>query len=152
MPFIPTTQEEVRKRGWKELDVVFVSGDAYIDHPAFGVPLLARWLESHGFRVGIISQPDWRSKEPFMALGRPLLFFAVSAGAMDSMVAHYTPARKLRQGCSARSVKVLSAPRTSPGRQDVEAAPPDRKARAEIFSSAQARSPNAACIPPGSGR
>ena len=96
MPFIPTTQEEVRKRGWKELDVVFVSGDAYIDHPAFGVPLLARWLESHGFRVGIISQPDWRSKEPFMALGRPLLFFAVSAGAMDSMVAHYTPARKLR--------------------------------------------------------
>ncbi len=96
MSFIPTTQEEIRKRGWKELDVIFVSGDAYIDHPAFGVPLLARWLEGHGFRVGIISQPDWRSKEPFMALGRPRLFFAVSAGAMDSMVAHYTPARKLR--------------------------------------------------------
>ena len=96
MPFIPTTEEEIRKRGWSELDVIFVSGDAYIDHPAFGVPLLARWLESHGFRVGIIAQPDWRSKEPFMALGRPRLFFAVSAGAMDSMVAHYTPARKLR--------------------------------------------------------
>ncbi len=96
MPFIPTTAEEVRKRGWSELDVIFVSGDAYIDHPAFGVPLLARWLEYHGFRVGIIAQPDWRSKEPFMALGRPRLFFAVSAGAMDSMVAHYTPARKLR--------------------------------------------------------
>ncbi len=96
MPFIPTTEEEVRNRGWSELDVIFVSGDAYIDHPAFGVPLLARWLESHGFRVGIIAQPDWRSKEPFMALGRPRLFFAVSAGAMDSMVAHYTPARKLR--------------------------------------------------------
>jgi uncharacterized radical SAM protein YgiQ len=94
--FIPTTQEEIRKRGWEELDVIFVSGDAYIDHPAFGVPLLARWLESHGFRVGIISQPDWRTKEPFMALGRPRHFFAVSAGAMDSMVAHYTPARKLR--------------------------------------------------------
>ena len=94
--FIPTTQEEVRKRGWNELDVIFVNGDAYIDHPAFGVPLLARWLESHGFRVGIIAQPDWRSKEPFMALGRPRLFFAVAAGAMDSMVAHYTPARKLR--------------------------------------------------------
>lgn len=88
--------DEARKRGWEELDVIFVSGDAYIDHPAFGVPLLARWLESHGFRVGIIAQPDWRSKEPFMALGRPRLFFAVSAGAMDSMVAHYTPARKLR--------------------------------------------------------
>ena len=96
MPFIVTTEQELRKRGWPELDVIFVSGDAYIDHPAFGVPLLARWLEHHGFRVGIIAQPDWRSKEPFMALGRPRLFFAVSAGAMDSMVAHYTPARKLR--------------------------------------------------------
>lgn len=86
----------MRRRGWEELDVVFVSGDAYIDHPAFGVPLLARWLESHGFRVGIIPQPNWRSKDAFTALGRPRLFFAVSAGAMDSMVAHYTPARKLR--------------------------------------------------------
>ena len=86
----------MQKRGWNELDVIFVSGDAYIDHPAFGIPLLARWLEYHGFRVGIIAQPDWRSKEPFMAFGRPRLFFAVSAGAMDSMVAHYTPARKLR--------------------------------------------------------
>ena len=94
--FIPTTQDELRKRGWDELDIIFVNGDAYIDHPAFGVPLLARWLEAHGFRVGIIAQPDWRSKEAFMALGRPRLFFAVSAGAMDSMVAHYTPARKLR--------------------------------------------------------
>ena len=94
--FIPTTREEMQARGWDELDVIFVNGDAYIDHPAFGVSLLARWLEAHGFRVGIIAQPDWRSKEPFMALGRPRLFFAVSAGAMDSMVAHYTPARKLR--------------------------------------------------------
>lgn len=96
MPFIPTTPEDVSLRGWNELDVIFVSGDAYIDHPAFGVPLLARWLEKHGFRVGIIAQPDWRSKEAFMSLGRPRLCFAVSAGAMDSMVAHYTPARKLR--------------------------------------------------------
>ncbi len=96
MSFLPTTEKELLQRGWAELDIIFVSGDAYIDHPAFGVPLLARWLENHGFRVGIIAQPDWRSKEPFMALGRPRLFFAVSAGAMDSMVAHYTPARKLR--------------------------------------------------------
>jgi uncharacterized radical SAM protein YgiQ len=96
MNFIPTTIAEALRRGWDELDVIFVSGDAYIDHPAFGVPLLARWLEYHGFRVGIISQPDWKIKESFMALGRPRLFFAVSAGAMDSMVAHYTPARKLR--------------------------------------------------------
>jgi uncharacterized radical SAM protein YgiQ len=96
MPFLPITKNEALQRGWDELDVVFVTGDAYIDHPAFGVPLLAHWLELHGFRVGIIPQPDWRAKEPFMALGRPRLFFAVSAGAMDSMVAHYTPARKLR--------------------------------------------------------
>jgi len=97
MPFIPTTKEEVSQRGWSELDVIFVNGDAYIDHPAFGVPLLARWLEKHGFRVGIIAQPDWRSTEDFKKLGRPRLFFAAAAGAMDSMVAHYTPARKLRR-------------------------------------------------------
>lgn len=96
MAFLPTTREDVARRGWSELDVIFVSGDAYIDHPAFGVPLLARWLEKHGFRVGIIAQPDWRSKDAFMSLGRPRLCFAVAAGAMDSMVAHYTPARKLR--------------------------------------------------------
>jgi len=96
MACVPMTQEELSRRGWSELDVIFVSGDAYIDHPSFGVPLLARWLEKHGFRVGIIAQPDWRSKEAFMRLGRPRLCFAVSAGAMDSMVAHYTPARKLR--------------------------------------------------------
>lgn len=97
MSFIPVSREEALRRGWNELDVIFVSGDAYVDHPSFGIPLLARLLESRGFRVGIISQPDWRSKEPFMALGRPRLFFAVSAGAMDSMVAHYTPAKKLRR-------------------------------------------------------
>ncbi|HLO26485.1 MAG TPA: YgiQ family radical SAM protein [Geobacteraceae bacterium] len=97
MSFLPINREEALRRGWDELDVIFVTGDAYIDHPAFGVPLLARWLEFHGFRVGIIPQPDWRAKEPFMVLGRPRLFFAVSAGAMDSMVAHYTPARKLRR-------------------------------------------------------
>jgi uncharacterized radical SAM protein YgiQ len=95
--FLPITLEEAKSRGWSELDVIFVTGDAYIDHPAFGVPLLARLLESIGLRVGIIPQPDWRSKEPFMALGKPRLFFAVAAGAMDSMVAHYTPARKLRR-------------------------------------------------------
>ena len=96
MPYLTTTRAEMLQRNWDELDVIFVSGDAYIDHPAFGVPLLARWLESYGFKVGIIAQPDWRSKESFMILGKPRLFFAVSAGAMDSMVAHYTPARKLR--------------------------------------------------------
>ncbi len=95
--FLPISLSEAKARGWNELDVIFVTGDAYVDHPSFGVPLLARLLESKGLRVGIIPQPDWRSKDPFMALGRPRLFFAVAAGAMDSMVAHYTPARKLRR-------------------------------------------------------
>jgi uncharacterized radical SAM protein YgiQ len=97
MPFLPVSRDEALQRGWSELDIIFVSGDAYVDHPSFGIPLLARLLESRGFRVGIIPQPDWRTKEAFMVLGRPKLFFAVSAGAMDSMVAHYTPAKKLRR-------------------------------------------------------
>ncbi len=97
MPFLPVSRDEALQRGWSELDVIFVTGDAYVDHPSFGVPLLARLLESRGFRVGIIPQPDWRHKESFMVLGRPKLFFAVSSGAMDSMVAHYTPAKKLRR-------------------------------------------------------
>lgn len=97
MNFIPMCRSDVAGRGWDELDIVFVTGDAYIDHPAFGVPLLARWLESQGFRVGIISQPDWNNPEAFRVLGRPRLFFAVTAGAMDSMVAHYTPEKRLRR-------------------------------------------------------
>jgi len=97
MPFLPISRNEALQLGWSELDIIFVSGDAYIDHPSFGIPLLARLLESRGFRVGIIPQPDWRVKESFMVLGRPKLFFAVSSGAMDSMVAHYTPAKKLRR-------------------------------------------------------
>lgn len=97
MLHLPVNMAEARLRGWSEVDVVFVGGDAYIDHPAFGVALLARWLESHGFRVGVIAQPDWRNIDSFRVLGRPRLFFAVSAGAMDSMVAHYTPAGKIRR-------------------------------------------------------
>lgn len=87
----------MERRGWEELDILFVSGDAYVDHPAFGVPLLARVLEKDGFRVGILAQPDWRRPETFRAMGRPRLFAAVSAGAMDSMVNHYTAARKIRR-------------------------------------------------------
>lgn len=95
--FLPTSREEMKARGWRELDVLFVSGDAYIDHPAFGVPLLARLLEAEGFRVGILAQPDWRSPEAFRVMGRPRLFAAIGAGAMDSMVNHYTAARKPRR-------------------------------------------------------
>lgn len=91
------TRREMADRGWDELDILFISGDAYIDHPAFGVPLLARFLENAGFRVGIIAQPDWRSRDAFTVLGRPRLFAAISSGAMDSMVNHYTAAGKLRR-------------------------------------------------------
>ena len=84
-------------RDWDELDILFVTGDAYVDHPAFGTPLLARLMEAEGFRVGILAQPDWRNVEAFKVMGRPRLFAAISAGAMDSMVNHYTAARKLRR-------------------------------------------------------
>ena len=76
------------RRGWDELDVLFITGDAYVDHPSFGTPLLARLLESEGFRVGIIAQPDWRDPEAFRVMGWPKLFAAISAEAMDSMVNH----------------------------------------------------------------
>src|SRR5512132_2543823 len=94
--FLPTCRADVRARGWDELDVVIVSGDAYVDHPAFGPPLIARFLESRGFRVGLLPQPDWHSAEPFRALGRPRLFFGVSAGNLDSMLNRLTAQKKNR--------------------------------------------------------
>jgi uncharacterized radical SAM protein YgiQ len=97
MTFLPTSRDELAARGWPELDILFISGDAYIDHPAFGVPLLARLLEAEGYRVGIIAQPDWRDPASLQVMGRPRLFAAVSAGAMDSMVNHYTAAKKIRR-------------------------------------------------------
>ncbi|MEM7231485.1 MAG: YgiQ family radical SAM protein [Planctomycetota bacterium] len=90
------SRAEAEKRGWDELDVVFVSGDAYIDHPSFAMAILGRVLEANGFRVGIISQPEWKTCEPWKEFGRPRLFFAVSAGNMDSMINHYTANRKVR--------------------------------------------------------
>ncbi len=95
--FLPTNRKEMEERGWEELDVLFISGDAYIDHPAFGTPLLARLLEAEGYRVGILAQPDWRDRQAFQVMGRPRLFAAISAGAMDSMVNHYTAAKKIRR-------------------------------------------------------
>ena len=91
--FLPMTREEA---GPEPLDIILVTGDAYVDHPAWGVALLGRWLEAHGYRVGVIAQPDWTSVEPFQALGRPRLFFGVTAGNMDSMVNRYTASRRLR--------------------------------------------------------
>ena len=85
-PFLPMSRAEMDKLGWDSCDVILVTGDAYIDHPSFGMALVGRLLESQGFRVGIISQPDWLSAEPFRALGKPNLYFGITAGNMDSMV------------------------------------------------------------------
>ncbi|MCA9191279.1 MAG: YgiQ family radical SAM protein [Planctomycetales bacterium] len=93
---LPMTMEEVNARGWDEVDVVFVTGDAYIDHPSFAMSILGRTLEAAGFRVAILSQPDWRNCEAWRRFGRPRLFFAISAGNMDSMINHYTANRKVR--------------------------------------------------------
>ncbi|MDA1013733.1 MAG: YgiQ family radical SAM protein [Planctomycetota bacterium] len=87
---------EMRERGWDAVDIVFVTGDAYIDHPSFAMAVLGRVLEAAGFRVGIVSQPDWRSSDAWREFGRPRLFFAISAGNMDSMINHYTASRKVR--------------------------------------------------------
>jgi uncharacterized radical SAM protein YgiQ len=94
--FLPTTPDEMRGRGWDRPDVLFVTGDAYIDHPSFAMAILGRCLEQAGFRVALLCQPDWRSAEAFRAFGAPRLFFAVSAGNMDSMLNHYTANRKRR--------------------------------------------------------
>lgn len=95
--FLPMSRTEMQALGWRELDILLVSGDAYIDHPAFGVPLLGRWLMAHGFKVGIVAQPRWDNLTDIQALGRPRLFAGVSAGALDSMLAHYTAFRRIRR-------------------------------------------------------
>ena len=95
-PFLPMSRAEMDKLGWDECDIILVTGDAYLDHPSFGMALVGRLLEAQGFRVGIISQPDWLSAEPFRALGRPRLFFGVTAGNMDSMINRYTAEKKPR--------------------------------------------------------
>ncbi len=95
-PVLPMTRAEMEQLGWDECDVILVTGDAYVDHPSFGMALVGRMLEAQGFRVGIVSQPDWRSADAFKALGRPKLFFGITAGNMDSMVNRYTADRKIR--------------------------------------------------------
>ncbi|MBC8071663.1 MAG: YgiQ family radical SAM protein, partial [Deltaproteobacteria bacterium] len=93
---LPTTRAEMDELGWDSCDVIIVTGDAYVDHPSFGMALVGRLLEAHGFRVGILSQPEWHGAEPFAALGRPNLFFGITGGNMDSMVNRYTSDRKIR--------------------------------------------------------
>ena len=95
-PFLPMSRSEMEQLGWDSCDVILVTGDAYVDHPSFGMAVIGRVLEAQGFRVGIIAQPDWHSAEPFKALGRPNLFWGVTAGNMDSMINRYTADRKIR--------------------------------------------------------
>ncbi|NGN96961.1 YgiQ family radical SAM protein [Grimontia sp. S25] len=95
-PFLPTSREEMDMLGWDSCDIIIVTGDAYVDHPSFGMAVIGRTLEAQGFRVGIISQPEWQDKKAFMALGQPNLFFGVTAGNMDSMINRYTADRKPR--------------------------------------------------------
>ncbi len=95
-PFLPMSRDEMDQLGWDSCDVIIVTGDAYVDHPSFGMAIVGRLLEAQGFRVGIIAQPDWKSAEAFRALGPPNLFFGVTAGNMDSMVNRYTSDRRVR--------------------------------------------------------
>ena len=94
--YLPMSRKEMDKLGWDSCDIIIVTGDAYVDHPSFGMAVIGRVLEAQGFRVGIIAQPDWQSKEAFMALGKPNLFFGIAAGNMDSMINRYTADRKIR--------------------------------------------------------
>jgi len=95
-PFLPTSRAEMDALGWDSCDIILVSGDAYVDHPSFGMGVIGRALEAQGFRVGIIAQPDWHSAESFEVLGRANLFFGVTSGNMDSMVNRYTSERRIR--------------------------------------------------------
>jgi uncharacterized radical SAM protein YgiQ len=95
-PFLPTTLAEMHALGWSQCDIIIVTGDAYVDHPSFGMAIVGRVLESHGFKVGVIAQPDWRGTEDFARLGKPRLFFGVTGGNMDSMVNRYTADRRVR--------------------------------------------------------
>lgn len=97
MEFLPVSRTDLESRGWDELDIIIVSGDAYVDHPAWAAALLGRFMESKGYRVGIIAQPDWRDLEDITMLGQPRLFFAVSGGNLDSMVSHYTADKNKRR-------------------------------------------------------
>ena len=94
--FLPINGKEMRERGWDEVDFVYVSGDAYVDHPSFGAAIITRVLENEGFKIGFLAQPNWRTTEDFARFGKPRLGFLVSSGNIDSMVAHYTVAKKLR--------------------------------------------------------
>src|SRR6202451_3079486 len=95
-PFLPMSRAEMEALGWEQCDVIVVTGEAYVDHPSFGMAIIGRVLEAQGLRVGMIAQPDWHSADAFRALGAPRLFFGITAGNMDSMVNRYTAERRVR--------------------------------------------------------
>ena len=121
--FLPVSRDDMARRGWDRLDFICITGDAYVDHPSFGIAVISRLLEAEGYRVGVISRPDWRSPEDFKRLGRPRLAFLVTAGNMDSMVSNYTAAKKPRR-------RDVYAPGGAPG---------SRPDRASIVYSVRAR-------------
>ena len=94
--FLPICKKDMEERGWEQLDFVYISGDAYVDHPSFGPAVITRLLEDYGYKVGIIAQPDWKDKNSITVLGEPRLAFLVSAGNMDSMVNHYSVSKRRR--------------------------------------------------------
>ena len=95
--FLPVTKKEMLDLGWEQPDIVYISGDAYVDHPSFGASIITRVLQARGYKVAVISQPDWHKKDDFMRFGKPRLAFFISSGNIDSMVAHYTVAKKPRR-------------------------------------------------------
>ena len=97
MAFLPVTKEEMLERGWDRPDFVYVCGDAYVDHPSFGAAIVCRVLESHGYKICFLAQPKWKDTEDFTRFGEPRLGFLVSAGNIDSMVNHYSVAKKRRE-------------------------------------------------------
>lgn len=94
--FLPVNRQEMEARGWKQPDFVYICGDGYVDHPSFGAAIICRTLESHGFKVCFLAQPDWHNVEEFRQFGKPRLGFLISSGNIDSMVNHYTVAKKRR--------------------------------------------------------
>ena len=96
LDFLPVTKNDIKERNWSEVDFVYVTGDSYVDHPSFGAAIITRVLEAAGFRVAVLSQPDYKSCDDFKRFGKPKLAFLVSSGNIDSMVAHYTVSKKKR--------------------------------------------------------
>jgi radical SAM superfamily enzyme YgiQ (UPF0313 family) len=115
--FLPTSPEEMQERGWDHLDVLLVSGDAYVDHPSFGTAVIGRLLENQGFRVGVVAQPDWRGVADFQVMGRPRLFAGITSGNVDSMVANTTANRRRSEIYVGRTRLLIFSTPSAPGKR-----------------------------------